>query len=50
MKQDCRHYEECRKPTQLCNSKCPEYGIHSDLIEEDRDHHTEIKDAEIDGV
>lgn len=25
MKQDCHKYSECRKPAQLCNSRCAEY-------------------------
>ncbi len=25
MKQDCEHYNDCRKPVSQCNGKCPEY-------------------------
>lgn len=25
MKQDCEHYDTCRKPVRLCNGRCPDY-------------------------
>jgi len=31
VKQDCWKYDECRKPTQVCNDKCAEYKTCSNV-------------------
>lgn len=34
MKTNCEKYDECRKPVQCCNGKCPDYKKRKQAKEE----------------
>ena len=45
MKQDCVHYDNCRKPVQVCNAKCKEYrDVTADELE--NEYQRQLKEDE----